>query len=654
MTETASLTITGTLAEIRAAIGAGSAMPGTGTGGTGTPPGPTGATGGNGTGGGTIIPPPPPPGPITPPAPPVPIVTPPVTVTPPTPVATGPIDYFPADPGRAPFPSPENSSISSIGPDVGGKAYLRDLNGSFHTLHVPVAGAMAPNDGGPDTGYSINGDICPVAGALRAHQLVIRGGVVYAQMEGGGWCTSHMGMGNIMYSAQPPAAGNTAPGPALADPANDPNFPANALNAPSPSPENSTSLSIAGKLMGEPYIRDADGGVHKLHVSTGPGDVGYTANGDPVPISGNLVVNQILLRGGKVYAKESGGGWSSNHAGMGYIQYGASLPAALLTAPTTGGGTTTAPPPGPAAPPPMPPAGAIAPGSNGNVVQAATLDALSAAITAAKDGDKIVLAKGTYKGVLPSMLVALHLDLQGSTIDATGQTGLARGKGLFVPCADAIIENGEVFGVAMTEPFGGMTSAIRPDFGCSRLTVRNMRLHDNQCGIGHGGPDIVITVEDSNVSNNGLKANTGSLTHNMYIGEACRLLNLIRVICDNPTEAHAVKYRGKELRVEDGMYGSGKGKPFDLPNELAVASTIKGAHIIKRAGDWDHGLVGLGEEGASNGNATLTFDTCNIEALCENPFMVGASGCTVVIKPNCTVTGNPITAAGGLSIARAA
>lgn len=111
MTETASLTITGTLAEIRAAIGAGSAMPGTGTGGTGTPPGPTGATGGTGTPPGPTGPTGVPTGPIIPDVNVYPLLMPPgVTGDSPVTIGTGP-DFIEmrlnGNPGELPEKMPQ-------------------------------------------------------------------------------------------------------------------------------------------------------------------------------------------------------------------------------------------------------------------------------------------------------------------------------------------------------------------------------------------------------------------------------------------------------------------------------------------------------------------------------------------------------------------
>ena len=60
-------------------------------------------------------------------------------------------------------------------------------------------------------------------------------------------------------------------------------------------------------------------------------------------------------------------------------------------------------------------------------------------------------------------------------------------------------------------------SARRLDAGPRAIsTINKMTLTNNQCGIGHGGFPIVIAVTDSDISRNGLKANTGALLRMIF------------------------------------------------------------------------------------------------------------------------------------------
>src|SRR6185437_2761795 len=143
---------------------------------------------------------------------------------------------------------------------------------------------------------------------------------------------------------------------------------------------------------------------------------------------------------------------------------------------------------------------------------------------------------------------------------------------------------------------------------------------------GHGGFPIVITITDSDISNNGLKANAGELTHNLYVGPECRRLTLTNVNANGTNEAHSIKYRGPELIVNGGTFASAPGKPFDLPNGVTVPFKITGATIIKRETDPDHGILACGDESTENGLAGGTISGGSIQAHCNNPSIMSPGG----------------------------
>ena len=324
--------------------------------------------------------------------------------------------------------------------------------------------------------------------------------------------------------------------------------------------------------------------------------------------------------------------------------YNKGLPPAWTT---SSGGSTT---PNLPALAPLPKPSAIAPGSSGRVIPVGpsrALKTLSAAIPTATAGDKIQLDPGTYIDTPPAWSVPLLIDLGGATFNAAGKTAtLANGKALLCPQADSIIQNGTITNVAMDQPQGELTSAIRPDAGCGYLTINRMTLTNNQCGVGHGGFPIVIAISDTNISGNGLRANSGSLTHNLYVGIECRRLTLTNVISNGTNEAHAVKYRGPELIVNGGTFSSAPGKPFDIPNGTTVPFKITGATIIKGANDPDHGVLAYGEEGTDNGLAGGTISGGSIHANCDNPMILGSGG-TITLS-GVALSGNKITASGGV------
>lgn len=414
-------------------------------------------------------------------------------------------------------------------------------------------------------------------------------------------------------------------------------FPADPALASFPSPENSQIMVLDGVVGGRPYLKDKSGAVHQVHADTA-GKIQYFKNGQMFAVYPDENVGQCLVRQGEVYMQITSGIWK--HVEPNGTMYNATLPPAW---------TTTIPGGGLPALPDLPTPSPIAPGSSGTVINVGptrTIKTLSLAFTAAKPGDTIRLDPGQiYTDTPPAWTMPLLIDLGGCTFNANGKTAtLARGKGLLVPAADSIIQNGTITGVAMDQTSGQLTSAIRPDAGCGYLTIKNIKATNNQCAVGHGGFPCVIALDTCDISGNGLKANSGSLTHDLYVGQECRRLTLTNVIANGSNEAHAIKYRGPELIVNGGTFASAPGKPFDIPNGSTVPFKIMGATIIKNAADADHGILAYGEEGATNGAIGGSITDGAIVANCPNPSIITAGGTITVTS---TLSGNKITASGG-------
>ncbi len=416
-------------------------------------------------------------------------------------------------------------------------------------------------------------------------------------------------------------------------------FPADSAKAPFPSPENAQQMVLRGVIGGKPYLKDQAGAIHQIRMLNGV--PAYYKMDQVFPVYPGEAVGQILVRQGEVYMQLTSGIWK--HVEPNGTMYNRSLPPPWTA---TGAGGGAALPALPALPIPS----AIAPGSSGKVIQVGpsrALKTLSAAIPTASAGDKIQLDAGAYADTPPAWSVPLLIDLGGATFSAAGKTAaLARGMALLCPAADSIIQNGTITNVAMDQRQGQLTSAIRPDAGCGYLKINNMMLTNNQCGVGHGGFPCVIAISDSNISGNGLKANTGALTHNLYVGAECRRLTLNNVISNGANEAHAIKYRGPELIVNGGTFASAPGKPFDIANGATVPFKITGATILKGAGDSDHGILAFGEEGTENGLAGGTITGGSIHAGCDNPAISGPGGAITV--RGVALSGNKITPNGGV------
>ncbi len=200
----------------------------------------------------------------------------------------------------------------------------------------------------------------------------------------------------------------------------------------------------------------------------------------------------------------------------------------------------------PIVPPPTP--SAIAPGSSGRIVNCGlahpALPTITAGINACLAGDTLQVDPGTYKETLPAWSVPLHLIGTGVTINGTGlDATLAEGKGMMVPTADCIVEGFEIIGVGLQSASADLTSAIRPDVGCGYLTLTSVNLNGNQCGLGQGGFQCVMVIENSMLESNGWPATSpnAGYSHNVYVGSGSLALTNTQSI--NPMGGHAVKSR---------------------------------------------------------------------------------------------------------------
>jgi hypothetical protein len=453
--------------------------------------------------------------------------------------------------------------------------------------------------------------------------------------------TDPAGADKAVYNALTSALGGGAPAGGTT-PVN--YFPTDPTLAPAPSPEDSIITILNGVVMGRPYLVDSNKQIWTLSIVSGIGTahIGNTLVGGGGSASG---INQLQVRQGQVWCILSGGQQQYWNPAQGSLYNGAMPPA--WTTPATGGT------PGLPALPPLPTPASVAPGSSGKIIlcgMGLALPSLSAAIPTAGPGDTVKLLPGNYTDTPPAWTVPLLIDLGGATFNATGKTAtLARGKGLLVPSADSIIQNGTITGVAMDQTSGQLTCAIRPDAGCGYLTIKNVKATGNQCAVGEGGiGPCVIELDNCDISNNGLTANTGALTHDLYVGQDCVKLTLNNVTANGANEAHAIKYRGPRLIVQGGTFASAPGKPFDLPNGSTVPFAITGASIMKAAADADHGVLAYGEEGATNGLAGGTINGGSIAALCPNPTISGPGG-TITVT-GATLSGNKIAATGAIVV----
>ena len=143
----------------------------------------------------------------------------PTTTTAPAAAAPAGDPNFPADPGSAPFPSPENSSSLWLGgPLPSGKPYLRDATGSVYQIRAAVnPGAMGTPmvNGAPENGARLYVNGTMVVGGYPVASMVVRQGMVYLTIASGQVQNFVAAMGSTYNASLPPAwlAGTTTAAP---------------------------------------------------------------------------------------------------------------------------------------------------------------------------------------------------------------------------------------------------------------------------------------------------------------------------------------------------------------------------------------------------------------------------------------------------------
>ena len=145
--------------------------------------------------------------------------------------------YFPADPGVAQFPSPENSRMIRTATGVSGRPYLLDSTGTVHKL-VPVTPAV-PN------GYTVNGAWAKGGGSDHSPvpQLLVRQGKVFAQANGGPWQFFNSGGGSLYNASLPDPFQTDASGQTTSKEA------ASSVNMPNKAARQSPAPGTSGKTL---------------------------------------------------------------------------------------------------------------------------------------------------------------------------------------------------------------------------------------------------------------------------------------------------------------------------------------------------------------------------------------------------------------------
>jgi hypothetical protein len=238
----------------------------------------------------------------------------------------------------------------------------------------------------------------------------------------------------------------------------------------------------------------------------------------------------------------------------------------------------------------------------------------SAAAAQAKDGDRIVIAPGSYFDC--AIWKANNITIQGASADTTVITDkTCQGKALFITQGANITVRDLTLTRARVPDGNG--AGIRAEGG--DLTVEHVNFVNNQDGIlAASTPGKSIIIRDSRFIRNGSCESSGC-AHGIYVNEL-GLLRVERSTFFETKEGHHIKSRAARTEVigcdlADGADGTSS-YSIDVPN--GGAAVVRGNHIQKGPKSQNHtAALMIGEEGVSQPTPEITVE--------QNTFVVEGS-----------------------------
>lgn len=298
--------------------------------------------------------------------------------------------------------------------------------------------------------------------------------------------------------------------------------------------------------------------------------------------------------------------------------------------------------PGAPAPPPKP---TTPPGSSGRVLAVGpgkTYATVADAMAAAQNGDTITVAPDTPRETI-AIDKAVLLDGTGVKWDFADvpQSGLKWSKAAILPIVNGWhIRGFEISGCGIRETQHQLVCAVRGD-GDGWGTIESCKLHDNQNGIGWGEYNLMLTVQNCELSANGLG---DGLTHNLYVNDI-HTLTVLDTTSADPAAGHCLKSRAWNTRVDGCMLWVAEGSCVDAPEGGVL--WVRNTTFAKPAQASDHKFLCYAEENQNRGAlATSTVDGCTFDLACPNPATLVQAG-TLTFGPGCRWSGNKPTNTGG-------
>ena len=227
----------------------------------------------------------------------------------------------------------------------------------------------------------------------------------------------------------------------------------------------------------------------------------------------------------------------------------------------------------------------------------------SDAARAARDGDTVRIAAGTWRGDVcvwrANDLTILGAGADATVVDAEGRA--AAGKGLWVVQGTNVAIRGVTLRGAACPDRNG--AGIRHEAD-GALAVTDCRFEGSENGVLSGvATNAVLTFERCVFRGNG--AGDGQ-SHNLYIGRARRLV-LRDCASDHAREGHALKSRALETVVERCVFDDGDdGRSsylVDCPNGGRVR--IAGCRFVQSPVAPNGTMVSVGEEGGLHPGSVL-------------------------------------------------
>ena len=261
-------------------------------------------------------------------------------------------------------------------------------------------------------------------------------------------------------------------------------------------------------------------------------------------------------------------------------------------------------------------------GSNGQYQRIAD------AVAAARDGDTVQVAAGTYTNDFAQVRSKITLQSVGGMANLVATVAPPNGKAILDVYTDTVVDGFAFFGARVPDHNG---AGIRGNAG--NLTVRNSLFMDNQNGIlTAADATATVLIQHSEFAHNG---GGDGYTHNLYVG-AVKQLTVEDSYFHDAVVGHEIKSRALATtllnnRIAD--FGGNASYSVDLPD--GGVAVLQGNTIEKGAAAPNRTIVHFGGEGAPYAGSSLVM-TGNvvINDRTDVTGLVNAAGAPVQVTGN--------------------